>query len=73
MLFFESMSNETGKKLFEALGIRYAIIYSSFECCMSEFQPENPSVAGTLIPKSCVEPLRDALSADAEKTDEQTF
>jgi hypothetical protein len=30
-------------------------------------------VAGTLIPKSCVEALRDALSADAEKTDEQTF
>lgn len=30
-------------------------------------------IVGTLIPKSCMEPLRNALSADAEKTEEQTF
>lgn len=34
---------------------------------------EGVKIVGTLIPKSCVEPLREALSADAEKTDEQTF
>jgi len=34
---------------------------------------EGVKIVGTLIPKSCVEALRDALSADAEKTDEQTF
>ncbi|KAG8237954.1 hypothetical protein J437_LFUL016299 [Ladona fulva] len=30
-------------------------------------------IVGTLIPNSCVESLREALSADAEKTDEQVF
>ncbi|XP_046980901.1 protein strawberry notch isoform X1 [Schistocerca americana] len=34
---------------------------------------EGVKIVGTLIPKSCVEALRDALSSDAEKTDEQTF
>ncbi|XP_043289667.1 protein strawberry notch isoform X2 [Venturia canescens] len=30
-------------------------------------------IVGTLIPKSCMETLREALSTDAEKTEEQTF
>lgn len=34
---------------------------------------EGVKIVGTLIPKSCVEALREALSSDAEKTDEQTF
>ncbi|KAJ9587309.1 hypothetical protein L9F63_019165 [Diploptera punctata] len=34
---------------------------------------EGVKIVGTLIPKSCVEALKEALSSDAEKTDEQTF
>ncbi|PSN38080.1 Protein strawberry notch [Blattella germanica] len=34
---------------------------------------EGVKIVGTLIPKSCVEALREALSSDAEKTEEQTF
>ncbi|XP_011684968.1 PREDICTED: protein strawberry notch isoform X3 [Wasmannia auropunctata] len=34
---------------------------------------EGLKIVGTLIPKSCMEPLRQALSSDAEKTEEQTF
>ncbi|KAK0087083.1 hypothetical protein PV326_005306 [Microctonus aethiopoides] len=34
---------------------------------------ESLKIVGTLIPKSCIEALREALSSDAEKTDEQTF
>ncbi|XP_067015400.2 protein strawberry notch isoform X2 [Anabrus simplex] len=34
---------------------------------------EGVKIVGTLIPNSCVEALRDALSSDAEKTEEQTF
>ncbi|XP_008559956.1 protein strawberry notch isoform X4 [Microplitis demolitor] len=30
-------------------------------------------IVGTLIPKSCLDPLVEALSADAEKTEEQVF
>lgn len=29
--------------------------------------------SGTLIPKSCVESLREALASDAEKTNEESF
>lgn len=28
---------------------------------------------GTLIPKNCVDALREALSSDAEKVDEESF
>lgn len=34
---------------------------------------EGLKIVGTLIPKSCMEPLRQALSSDAENTEEQTF
>ncbi|XP_060532767.1 protein strawberry notch isoform X2 [Cylas formicarius] len=34
---------------------------------------EDLKIVGTLIPKNCVEPLVDALSSDAEKTEEKTF
>ncbi|XP_015606574.1 protein strawberry notch isoform X2 [Cephus cinctus] len=34
---------------------------------------EGLKIVGTLIPKTCMEALRQALSADAEKTEEQTF
>nr|CAD7432398.1 unnamed protein product [Timema monikensis] len=34
---------------------------------------EGMKIVGTLIPKSCVDALREALTSDAEKTDEQTF
>ncbi|GLH00308.1 Protein strawberry notch [Gryllus bimaculatus] len=34
---------------------------------------EGIKIVGTLIPNSCVDSLREALSSDAEKTDEQTF
>lgn len=34
---------------------------------------EGLKIVGTLIPKSCMEALREALSTDAEKTEEQTF
>ncbi|XP_012288560.1 protein strawberry notch isoform X2 [Orussus abietinus] len=34
---------------------------------------EGLKIVGTLIPKSCMETLRQALSTDAEKTEEQTF
>lgn len=31
------------------------------------------SFSGTLIPNSCVEPLREALAADAEESSEETI
>ncbi|XP_063244312.1 protein strawberry notch-like isoform X2 [Bacillus rossius redtenbacheri] len=34
---------------------------------------EGVKIVGTLIPKSCVDAVRDALSSDSEKTDEETF
>lgn len=34
---------------------------------------EGIKIVGTLIPNSCVDSLREALSSDAEKTEEQTF
>ncbi|XP_011349493.1 protein strawberry notch isoform X3 [Ooceraea biroi] len=34
---------------------------------------EGLKIVGTLIPKSCMEPLRQALSSDAENTEELTF
>lgn len=34
---------------------------------------ESLKIVGTLIPKTCMESLREALSSDAEKTEEQTF
>ncbi|XP_054281484.1 protein strawberry notch isoform X2 [Macrosteles quadrilineatus] len=34
---------------------------------------EGIKIVGTLIPKSCVEPLREALATDSEKTNEEVF
>lgn len=34
---------------------------------------EGKKIVGTLIPKSCVDALRDDLASDAEKVDEETF
>jgi hypothetical protein len=40
---------------------------------MYSFLDESLKIVGTLIPKSCMEAIRQALAADAEKVEEQSF
>lgn len=55
-----------------SVGVLIGIIWSLLNVFFM-FVDEKHKIVGTIIPKPCMEALKETLSSDAQKTEEQTF